>query len=198
MGWIYLSISVLQRLHRWGLEKVKYFYVTLYDGCYNWPLLVLTHWGRVTHICVNELNIIGSDNGLSPARRQAIIWTNTGIFIVRPLGTNFSEILFEIHIISFKKIHLKMSSGKWWPFCLNVLKLIHVSNIVARDFRRLAHVMKYAHGPGLYLRFGADTFHLYISCFTGNGQYKLSECLRASERIPTCQWLGVRLQLLRC
>ena len=33
----------------------------------------LTHWGRVTHICVGNLTIIGSDNGLSPGRRQAII-----------------------------------------------------------------------------------------------------------------------------
>ena len=29
-------------------------------------LLVLTHWGRVTHIRVSNLTIIGSDNGLSP------------------------------------------------------------------------------------------------------------------------------------
>ena len=36
--------------------------------------LRLTHWGRVTHICVGKLSIIGSDNGLSPGRRQAIIW----------------------------------------------------------------------------------------------------------------------------
>ena len=35
--------------------------------------LVLTHLGRVTHICVSKLIIIGSDNGLSPGRRQAII-----------------------------------------------------------------------------------------------------------------------------
>ena len=33
----------------------------------------LTHWGRVTHICVRKLATIGSDNGLSPGRRQAII-----------------------------------------------------------------------------------------------------------------------------
>ena len=39
----------------------------------------LTHWGRVTHIYVSNLTIIGSDNGLSPGRRQAIIWTNAGI-----------------------------------------------------------------------------------------------------------------------
>ena len=36
----------------------------------------LTHWGRVTHICLDNLTIIGSDNGLSLGRRQAIIWTN--------------------------------------------------------------------------------------------------------------------------
>ena len=51
---------------------------------------------RVTHICVNKLTIIGSDNGLSPGRRQAIIWTNVGILLIGPLGTNFSEILIEI------------------------------------------------------------------------------------------------------
>ena len=33
----------------------------------------LTHWGQVTHICVSKLTIIGSDNGLSPGRRLAII-----------------------------------------------------------------------------------------------------------------------------
>ena len=84
----------------------------------------LTHWGRVTHICVVKLTIIGSDNGLSPGRRQAIIWTNAGILLIGPLGTNFIEILIGIQTFSFKKIHLKMSSAKWCPFCLglNVLK----------------------------------------------------------------------------
>ena len=84
----------------------------------------LTHWGRVTHICVDKLTIIGSDNGLSPGRRQAIIWTNAGILLIGPLGTNFSEILNKIHTFSFKKMRLKMLSGKWRPFCLglNVLR----------------------------------------------------------------------------
>ena len=85
---------------------------------------ILTHWGRVTHICVSELTIIGSDNGLSPGRRQAIIWNNAGLLLIEPLGTNFSEILIEIHAFSFKKMHLNMSSAKWRPFCLglNVLR----------------------------------------------------------------------------
>ena len=85
----------------------------------------LTHWGRVTHICVGKLSIIGSDNGLSPSRRQAIIWTNAGILLIGTLATNFSEISIEIYTFSFKKMHLNMSSGKWWSFCLglNVLNL---------------------------------------------------------------------------
>ena len=52
---------------------------------------ITTHWGRVTHICVGKLTIIGSDNGLSPGRRQAIIWTNAGLLSIGPLGTYFSE-----------------------------------------------------------------------------------------------------------
>ena len=63
----------------------------------------LIHWGRVTHICVSKLSIIGRDNGLSPGRRQAIIWTNDGILLIGPLGTNFSEILIEIQIFSLKE-----------------------------------------------------------------------------------------------
>ena len=55
----------------------------------SWQPL-LTHWGRVTHICVSKLTIIGSDNDLSPDRRQAIIWTNDGILLIGPLETNFS------------------------------------------------------------------------------------------------------------
>ena len=90
-------------------------------------LISLTHWGWVMHICVFNLAIIGSDNGLSPGRCQAIAWTNVGILLIGPLGTNFSEMLIEIHTFSFKKIHLKMSSGKWRPFCLglNVLRSLH-------------------------------------------------------------------------
>ena len=76
----------------------------------------LTHWGRVTHICVGKLTINGSHNGLSPGRCQAIIWTNTGILLIGPLATNFSEILIGIQTFSFKKMHLKMSSAKWRPF----------------------------------------------------------------------------------
>ena len=86
----------------------------------------LTHWGQVKHICISNLTIIGSDNGLSPGRRQAIIWANAGILLNRLLGTNFSDILIAIYTLSFKKMKFKQWSEKWQPFCLslNVLKLL--------------------------------------------------------------------------
>ena len=40
--------------------------------------------------------------------------------LIGPLGTNFNETSIEIHTFSFKKIHLKLSSGKWRPFCLGL------------------------------------------------------------------------------
>ena len=70
----------------------------------------LTHWERVTHICVSKLTIIGSDKGLSPGRREAIIWTNDGTLLIRHLGTTFSEILIEIHTFPFKNIIRKMAA----------------------------------------------------------------------------------------
>ena len=75
-------------------------------------------------ICVVKLTIIGSDNGLSPGRHQAIIWTNAWILLIGPLEINFIEILIGIQTFSFKIMHLKMLSAKWRPFCLglNVLK----------------------------------------------------------------------------
>ena len=83
----------------------------------------------MTHICVGKLTIIGWDNGLLPDRRQAIIWTNDGILLIGPWGTNFSEILIEILTFSFKKMRLKVSSAKRWPFCLGLNVLILVKCI---------------------------------------------------------------------
>ena len=119
------------RPYRSGLNV---FYDT---GCWH---LLLTHWDRVTHICVDKLTIIGSDNGLSPGRHQAFIWTNAGILLIGPRVTNFSEILIGIQTFLFMKMHLKMSSAKWRPFCfdLNVLKtnaifVYNTDNIVSYD-----------------------------------------------------------------
>ena len=55
-------------------------------------IIGLTHWGRVTHICVGKLTIIGSDNELSTGRHQVIIWTNAGILLIVNLRKNVGEI----------------------------------------------------------------------------------------------------------
>ena len=59
------------------------------------------------HICVSKQIINGSDNGLFPGQRQAIIWTKVEILLTGSLRTNISEILIEIQTSSFKKIHFK-------------------------------------------------------------------------------------------
>ena len=91
----------------------------------------LNHWGRVTHICVSKLTIVGSDDGLSPDRRKAIIWTNAEILLIGPLGTNFSEILIEIITFSLKKMRLKVSSAKRRPFCLGP-NLLRIDSLASR------------------------------------------------------------------
>ena len=85
------------------------------------------------HICVGNLTIIGSDDGLSPGLRQAIIWNNAGIFWTGPLETNFGEILIEIQIYSLKKIRLKLSSAKCCPFRLGLNVLYYVIHKGWRD-----------------------------------------------------------------
>ena len=73
----------------------------LYTEVTNFQTHRLTLWGPVAHICVSKLTIISSDNALSPGRRQAIIWTNAGILLIRNLGTNFNEMLSKIVTFSF-------------------------------------------------------------------------------------------------
>ena len=46
---------------------------TCNQPCNAKDMHALTHWGRVTHICICKLSMLGSDNGLWPGRRQAII-----------------------------------------------------------------------------------------------------------------------------
>ena len=117
MAWCWTGTS--HYLNQWCPSLLMHIYASL-------GLSELTHWGQVTHICIDNLAIICPDNGLSPGQHQAIIWTNAGILLIGPWGTNFSEISIGIQTFSFKKMHLNMSSAKWRPFCLglNVLKML--------------------------------------------------------------------------
>ena len=101
-------------------------------SCTGYSESLLTHRGQVRHICIGNLTIIGSDNGLSPGQRQAIIWTNAGILLIESLGTNFSEMLIDLHAFSLKKTHFKMPSGKLRSFSLglNVLRNTRICYLV--------------------------------------------------------------------
>ena len=132
MGWNCSSIPKLQRCNRWSVhnfKEVSWSSVTDYSMDISvciWSALVPTvlcwphHWGQVRHICISKLTNIDSYYGLLPGQCQAIIWTNAGVLLIRIVGTNFSEILSKIQTFSFKTMHLKLLSGKWWPFCLSV------------------------------------------------------------------------------
>ena len=103
------------------------------------------------HICVSQLTIIGSDNGLSPGRHQAIIWTNAGILLIGPSGRNLSEIVIEILTFSFKKMRLKVPLAKWRPFCLglNVLTQVQVNWLAAIHIHLKIRVLRMSHSLGL-------------------------------------------------
>ena len=68
-------------------------------------------------------SIIALDNGLSPVRRQAIIWTNTGILSIGPLGTKFSEILYDILIFRkdfLDKVLFSIPGPFWYQGLLDI------------------------------------------------------------------------------
>ena len=103
------------------------------DGLVYWRMyaslglndLIHLGWGKC--ICVGNLNIIGLDNGLSPGRRQAIIWSNAGKLLIWPLGTNFGKILR-----TFMHFHSRKCIWKWrlqFNLGLGVLSMGRVSSI---------------------------------------------------------------------
>ena len=104
--------------------RPKRSYIKCAPNVHKW--IISTHWIRVTHICIDNLTIIGSDKGLSPARHQTIIWTNAGILLIGPLGTNFSEIVIEIQNFYWRiymwKCRLQMSR----PQCFKDFRLFPV------------------------------------------------------------------------
>ena len=108
------------------------------------------------HICVGNLTIVGADNCLSPSKLQAIICTNPGILLIRPLGTNFSGILISnqnssifIQENAFEKVVCKKVAILSQPQCDIISAIGSASG--SRDFTRF--------GPGgsTLLRFPCKT-----------------------------------------
>ena len=99
----------------------------------------------MTHICVSKLTINGSDNGLSPGRRQAIIWTNAGILLLWTLRNKLKwNLNRNSHIFINRKRLLKMSSGRWRPFCLG-LHVLKKGLHTTLKYQLFAVTMKHRH-----------------------------------------------------
>ena len=77
---------------------------------------VLSHWGRVTHICVGKLTNFVSDNGLLSGRRQGHYLNQCWNIVNWTLRENLQWNLIGI----IEENALKMSSTKWRPFCLSL------------------------------------------------------------------------------
>ena len=110
---------------------------------------VLTHWGPVTHICVSKLTTIGSDNGLSPGRCQAIILTNARILLIRT-----SEAKFE-HLHSRKSIW-NCRLEKWRPFCLGL------NGLSENDLRHTQVCTSYIAHETVYYPLSAATWNVFV------------------------------------
>ena len=147
---------------------------------------LLTHWGRVMHICVGKLTIIGSDNGLSHGRRQAIIWTNAGILLIWSSGTNFSEILTEIHTFSFKKMFLnvvrKMAAIlSLPPWAITSRTQLYNGNQQSRSWQRAFSISQKASDCKTLQSLEGTRARLNIKCFPGMG---IRDCLIFNMGIP--------------
>ena len=103
------------------------------------------NWGRVMHICVNELTIIGSDNGLLPGCVKPLSDTD-GLLLIGNLGTNFSEILNEIYIFvqdnGFENVVCKMLAILSQPLCVNIKQITPMGCVIYNnDFWQLCIIL---------------------------------------------------------
>ena len=80
----------------------------------SWPNDAIWHHKTV---------IIGSGNGLSPVRRQAITWNNVDSLLIWLLGTNFSEIRIKYNHFHSRNCIWKHGLQRWAilfrPQCVN-------------------------------------------------------------------------------
>ena len=120
-------------------------------ACY-WHALF--HWGRVTHICVST--------------RQAIIWTNAGILLIRTLATNFSEILGKIHHFHSRKCIWKCRLRKHVvnELMLHAMCFFKILVYTAIQIARLAFCARYRGllGKLPHCRVQFYIFHIFHRC----------------------------------
>ena len=115
-------VSQFKNLKFWQIRPIcnfhfVFFWLGIQYDSMTW--VIMRRWWYPQNAGVLVV-LVGSDNGLSPGRRQAIIRTNDLIMLIGSLGTKFCDILIKILRVSFKKMRMKGSSAKWRPFCLGL------------------------------------------------------------------------------
>ena len=108
---------------------------------YNFPELktrlihcVLVMPYNITELCSTQSPLV---QVMVSCLHQAIISTNADLLLIGPSETNFREIWKLKNIFHTWKVHLKMSSTKWWPFHpgLNELTLLVLKPEYSRTIR---------------------------------------------------------------
>ena len=94
----------------------------------DWLQKWTRQWGRVTHICLSKLIITGSDNGLSPCWRRAIIWSNAENIVNWTPGYklqwNFNgNLCIFIQENAFENVVRKLDAFSCRPQCVNSIYL---------------------------------------------------------------------------
>ena len=154
LSWLYHHI----------LSIVSYIYIR------KLGMLRLTHLGRMTHICVANLTIIRSDNGLSPGRRQTIIWTNAGMKLHLRVSAKRRLICLGLNeLILWNTVPCMMCKylGTLWPELCNTLCLRYVISLssICRPvlkYRTYQILVKYIFCVHLILNAFSISFMKYV------------------------------------
>ena len=84
-------------MNKHSLGEIHNCNITIVKNKYCWVSSINSS-PLVPHIYASmNCDSTASDNGLLPARRQAIIWTNAGLLSIGPLGTIFGQVQTKKH-----------------------------------------------------------------------------------------------------
>ena len=143
----------------------------------------------MTHICVGKLTTIGLDNGLSPGRHKAIIWTSAGIFLVGILGTNSREILirvffpYDMTIDCYDRNHIFGCPVFIWFIASTYASVTSHSRVPYGLFTGCFEQKSYVHSRGPHGPHAAP----YEFCLPVRGLQNFNGCI-ISLRVPYGFW----------
>ena len=138
-----------------------------YEYTISLMITYLTHWGRLPHICIGNLTIIDSDNGLSPGRRQAIIWTNAGILLFWILRNKFQWNL-NSHIFiqenAFESVVCEMVTILYRPQCVKTVVHGCINKNISSRLFSWPWVVHYVPILSLILSYMFNSFDVLTVC----------------------------------